>query len=206
MRLIDQIYIDGAFVTPHGSELFDLYNPATAQVIGRVRLADAEDARRAIAAAKQAFRSFSGTDKAVRLGMLRRMHESVSAHADELTEAVIEEYGAPMSRARWMAAHASNVLLDAAKGLVAVLVAAQLAGPDAAIAAALGAVLGHLFPVWLGFKGGKGMAAVPKAVGAEIKICCVVPEKSRILRGHLHRARRWRFLFALLEPQLNKNV
>jgi aldehyde dehydrogenase (NAD+) len=117
MRLIDQIYIDGAFVTPHGSELFDLYNPATAQVIGRVRLADAQDARQAIAAAKRAFRSFSGTDKAVRLGMLRRMHESVSAHADELTEAVIEEYGAPMSRARWMAAHASNVLLDAAKVL-----------------------------------------------------------------------------------------
>jgi len=117
MRLIDQIYIDGAFVTPHGTELFDLYNPATAQVIGKVRLADAEDARRAIAAAKRAFRSFSGTDKAVRVRMLHRMHESVSAHADELTEAVIEEYGAPMSRAHWMAAHASNVLLDAAKVL-----------------------------------------------------------------------------------------
>ncbi len=40
MRFIDKIYIDGSFVTPHGTELFDLYNPATAQVIGRVRLAD----------------------------------------------------------------------------------------------------------------------------------------------------------------------
>ena len=51
MRLIDKIYIDGNFVTPHGTELFDLHNPATTQVIGRVRLANGEDARAAIAAA-----------------------------------------------------------------------------------------------------------------------------------------------------------
>src|SRR5271167_2151492 len=42
MRFIDKIYIDGSFVTAHGTELFDLYNPATAQVIGRVCLADEE--------------------------------------------------------------------------------------------------------------------------------------------------------------------
>ncbi|MBM3643380.1 MAG: glycerol-3-phosphate 1-O-acyltransferase PlsY [Alphaproteobacteria bacterium] len=52
---------------------------------------------------------------------------------------------------------AAALLLDAGKGLVPVLIAAQ-AGPHPALAAALGAVLGHLFPVWLGFKGGKGMA------------------------------------------------
>jgi aldehyde dehydrogenase (NAD+) len=114
MRLIDQIYIDGSFVTPHGTELFDLFNPATERVIGQVRLADAEDARRAIAAAKRAFASFARIDKSARVDMLRRMHESVLACADELTEAVIEEYGAPVSRARWMAAHASSVLVEAA--------------------------------------------------------------------------------------------
>ena len=67
MRFIDKIYIDGCFVTPHGTELFDLYNPATAQVIGRVRLADEEDARTAIAAAKRAFPAFSRTSKADRI-------------------------------------------------------------------------------------------------------------------------------------------
>jgi aldehyde dehydrogenase (NAD+) len=115
MYLIDKIYVDGAFVTPHGEELFDLFNPATAQVIGRVRLADAEDARRAIAAAKRAFGTFSNTGKAERVAMLRRMHGAVSARADELTEAVIEEYGAPVSRSRWMADHAASVLLNAAQ-------------------------------------------------------------------------------------------
>ena len=51
----------------------------------------------------------------------------------------------------------ATLLLDAAKGCVAVLIG-QSFGPDLAIIAAWGAVLGHLFPVWLKFKGGKGGA------------------------------------------------
>lgn len=52
---------------------------------------------------------------------------------------------------------AATLLLDALKGLVAV-VACALIGPPCAAAAALGAVVGHNFPVWLKFRGGKGMA------------------------------------------------
>jgi glycerol-3-phosphate acyltransferase PlsY len=52
---------------------------------------------------------------------------------------------------------AATLLLDMLKGTAAVLVAGNY-GPEPAIAAGLGAFLGHLFPVWLGFKGGKGVA------------------------------------------------
>ena len=52
---------------------------------------------------------------------------------------------------------AATLLLDALKGFAAVWVAHQV-GELAAVGAAAGAVVGHMFPVWLSFKGGKGMA------------------------------------------------
>ncbi len=53
---------------------------------------------------------------------------------------------------------AATLFFDAAKGVAAVLIGAHVAGSPGVLACGLAAVVGHLFPVWLGFKGGKGVA------------------------------------------------
>jgi len=52
----------------------------------------------------------------------------------------------------------ATLLLDGGKGALAVALARLWVGEDMALIAAAGSVLGHIFPVWLGFKGGKGIA------------------------------------------------
>jgi len=100
MHDITRLYIDGAFVAPHGHERFDLFNPATEERIGQVTLGDADDVRRAIAAAKRALPGLSGSPKAERVAMLRRLHQAVLARVDDIRDATILEYGGPVSRAQ----------------------------------------------------------------------------------------------------------
>ena len=188
MQIIDQIYIDGAFVTPHGNAFFDLFNPSTGQVIGRVRLADAEDARLAISAAKRAFPAFSRTDKVERVAMLKRMHAAVAAKEDELFDANVEEYGAPVSRARWMARHASDVLRHAAETLENYAFVRR-AGSAEVVMQPLG-VAGLITP-WnsdAGFICGKLAAALAAGCTAVIKPSEMSAIQTRVVTEALHEA------------------
>jgi aldehyde dehydrogenase (NAD+) len=112
MNLIDKIYINGEFVTPHGTELMDLINPSNGQLAARVRLADVDDTRRAIAAARAAFPAFSRSTKAERGIWLQRLHDAVLARAEEAAAALVEEYGGTAGTSMARALYTANMFLD----------------------------------------------------------------------------------------------
>src|SRR5260370_6192033 len=117
MNTITKHYIDGAFVESHGREVMDLISPTNGKVIGRVTLGDEEDARRAIAAAKRALALFGRTTKEERGKVLRRLHEAVLARVNDLTAAMVEEYGGTAAVSRIMMEGAANGFLSDATGV-----------------------------------------------------------------------------------------
>jgi aldehyde dehydrogenase (NAD+) len=117
MHTITKHYIDGEFVASHGREVMDILSPTNGKTIARVTLGDEEDARHAIAAARRAFVSFGRTTKEERIHVLRRLHEVVSARLDDLTAAMVEEYGGVVQFAAPIVQSGANAFLAAAKAL-----------------------------------------------------------------------------------------
>ena len=117
IRKITTHYIDGSFVESHGREVMDIIKPTKGQVIARVTLADGEDTQRAIAAAKSAFASFGRSTREERAKILRRLHEAASARLDDLTAAMVEEYGGVVQFAGLIVQSGINAFLAAEKAL-----------------------------------------------------------------------------------------
>lgn len=115
MRAFNQAYIDGRFVPVQGDTQLQSINPSTEQVIGSTQLANRDDAKLAIAAAKRAQPQLAGTSKAERIDMLRRLEAAVLAQADAIRDVTIEEYGGPVSRAQWVSQYASQCFARTAK-------------------------------------------------------------------------------------------
>ena len=117
IKTITKHYIDGAFVESHGREVMDIVNPTNGEVIAHVTLADEEDARRAIAAAKRVFASFGRTTKEERSEILRNLHKAVSARIGDLTDVMVEEYGGVRQFAGPIVQSGADVFLAAEKAL-----------------------------------------------------------------------------------------
>jgi aldehyde dehydrogenase (NAD+) len=117
IKTITTHYIDGAFVESHGCETMDIISPTSGKLIGRVTLGDQEDTRRAIAAAKRAFVTFGRKTKEERASYLRQLHEAVSARVDDLTAAMVEEYGGVVQFAKPIVQSGANAFLASEKAL-----------------------------------------------------------------------------------------
>src|ERR1700674_2288483 len=117
IKTITTHYIDGAFVESHGREVIDIIKPTNGKVIARVALGDEEDTRRAIAAAKRAFATYGRSTKEERAKILRRLHEAASARIDDLTAAMVEEYGGVVQFARPIVESGVNAFLASEKAL-----------------------------------------------------------------------------------------
>lgn len=93
MKTIDKIYINGEFVTPQGTEYFDLISPTTNAKLGKILLGNQKDTQNAIAAAKKAFETFSKTTIAERIHYLQNIQTSIKKRKEEFISTTIEEYG-----------------------------------------------------------------------------------------------------------------
>jgi aldehyde dehydrogenase (NAD+) len=188
MHTIEQIYIDGQFVPPHGTEWFDLYNPALGSVIGRVRLADAQDANDAVAAARRALTAVSGASKAQRITWLKKLHAAVLANMDALAAATTEEYGAPASRAAWGAKYAAEAFINAAQTLESYAFTKQIGSAEVRMEPLGVAALITPWNANVGFICNKLATAIAAGCSAVIKPSEMSAIQTHILTGALHEA------------------
>ena len=93
VRALTTHFIDGELVESHGSEVMDIVRPTDEQVIGRVTLADEEDTKQAIAAARRAFEKYGMSKPGDRAAVLHRLYVAASTRLDDLRDAMVEEYG-----------------------------------------------------------------------------------------------------------------
>ncbi|HSF48589.1 MAG TPA: aldehyde dehydrogenase family protein [Burkholderiales bacterium] len=92
----DKLYINGQWVTSSGDGSIDVINAATEEVIGRVPAGSAEDANRAVAAARSAFERWANTPVAQRAELLSKIAEGLKARTDEIARTITAEVGMPL--------------------------------------------------------------------------------------------------------------
>ena len=99
MRTYEKFYINGQWVEPIGKGTSEVINPATGEVSAVVPYGNAEDVDAAVAAARQAFDSWSQTSADERAGFLRKLAAEGGKRNAELTQTIIDELGMPIQNA-----------------------------------------------------------------------------------------------------------
>lgn len=96
MKECVQFYINGEWVDPVDPQHLDVINPATEESIAKIAMGNSEDVNKAVAAAKNAFESFSQTSKEERLALMGKILEVYQSRYDEIAETISSEMGAPL--------------------------------------------------------------------------------------------------------------
>ncbi|MDX6634690.1 MAG: aldehyde dehydrogenase [Solirubrobacterales bacterium] len=96
LQVKDKVFIGGEWVEPSVGEIIEVVNPTTEETIGTIPACSPEDADRAVAAAREAFESWSQTSREERAGHIAAIAEGLQGRAEELTATITQELGMPL--------------------------------------------------------------------------------------------------------------
>ena len=96
MQVFDKLYINGAWVAPHGKKTIDVTNASTEEVMATIPEGDETDIDAAVKAARDAFDSWSATTPAARAEILSKIRDGLKARGDDLAKAIAAEVGMPL--------------------------------------------------------------------------------------------------------------
>ncbi|MDX6650781.1 MAG: aldehyde dehydrogenase [Solirubrobacteraceae bacterium] len=93
----DKLYIGGEWVDPSGDETIDVVNSTTEETMGRIPAGTPQDVDRAVAAAREAFETWSQVPREQRAALLEAIAAALSARSDEIAALVSQELGMPLA-------------------------------------------------------------------------------------------------------------
>jgi aldehyde dehydrogenase (NAD+) len=96
----DKLFIGGEWVDPAGSETIEVVNPTTEEAVGRIPEGSSEDVDRAVAAAREAFESWSQTPLQTRAGYLEAISIGLGGRSDEVAATISTELGMPLGMSK----------------------------------------------------------------------------------------------------------
>jgi aldehyde dehydrogenase (NAD+) len=118
MRNAMQFYIGGRWIAPTEAASIEVINPATEQPAGRVSMGSPADVDKAVAAAREAFDSYSQTSREERIALLERISGEYQKRYADIAAAITEEMGAPAALSNQAQAAVGIAHLQAAIGVL----------------------------------------------------------------------------------------
>ena len=141
----EQLYVGGEWVDPQGSETIDVINSTTEEVMGRIPAGIAADAEVAVAAAREAFTSWSETSREERAGYLETIAAGLSERAEEVAATISQELGMPLKLSHQIQAGLPTMSFSSMPGLMEQVTWEEQVGNSLIVREPIG-VLGAITP------------------------------------------------------------